>query len=160
MNWKLDDLVEWWGRVYDRTLEVAASVPPNKLDWQPAASEYSCGDIIRHLASAELMNVARLRTGRLSYPGHNEATFGRTKAEAIVYLEQSHAQAVQMLHDEGEMALEKLVPTNQGLIAGWRAMVGMLEHEIHHRSQLCSYLSQMGLKPPPLYGLYVEDLPI
>jgi uncharacterized damage-inducible protein DinB len=30
---------------------------------------------------------------------------------------------------------------------------------VHHRSQLCEYLSGMGIEPPPLYGLHVEDLP-
>ena len=33
----------------------------------------------------------------------------------------------------------------------------MIEHEIQHRSQLALYLTLMGLDPPQIYGLGVED---
>ena len=36
--------------------------------------------------------------------------------------------------------------------------MAMVEHEIHHRSQLASYLSMVGEAPPQLYGLGVEDV--
>jgi uncharacterized damage-inducible protein DinB len=159
MIFNLGDLTDWFERVYSRTLEVAQAVPALQLDWKPAGQEFSCGDIIRHIASTELMNTARLVSGELHYSGHDSADYGRTKAEVIVRLEQAHAQAMQNLQESGVEALERLVSTNQGQIAGWRVLVGMLEHEIHHRSQLCSYLSQLGIDPPPLYGLYVEELP-
>ena len=47
-----------------------------------------------------------------------------------------------------------------GEIEAWRrVMGGLIEHEVHHRSQLCEYLSANGIEPPPLYGLHAEDLP-
>ena len=159
MQWSLNDVIEWFERVYERTAEVAQAIPPEKIDWQPAPDEFSCGNIIRHIGSTELMNVARLQTGHLSYGGHSASQYGQTRAEVLAYLSHAHTQAVQMLQEGGEAALTRLVPTNQGDIPGWRVLVGMLEHEIHHRSQLCSYLSELGLPPPPLYGLYVEELP-
>ncbi len=158
MNWSLEEVIGWFERVYARTLEVAQAVPEAKIDWRPAEGEFSCGDLIRHLASTEVMNMARLESGRLVYPGHAER-LGQSKVEAIAYLEKCHAQAVEMLREGSEIGLTNPVPTNQGAIAGWRVVVGMLEHEIHHRSQLCSYLTQLGIAPPPLYGLYVEELP-
>jgi uncharacterized damage-inducible protein DinB len=36
---------------------------------------------------------------------------------------------------------------------------GLIEHETHHRSQLCEYLRQLGIEPPPLFGLHAERLP-
>lgn len=159
MNWTIEDATAWFERVYLRTLETALAVPEDKLDWRPAEGEYSCADLIRHMASTELMNVARLGSGKLVYTGHS-GSHGRSKAEVIAYLEKCHSEALKMLEQWGESALTRLVPTNQGEIAGWRVIVGMAEHEIHHRSQLCSYLSQLGIAPPPLYGLYVEELPV
>ncbi|HEX2912650.1 MAG TPA: DinB family protein [Chloroflexia bacterium] len=158
MNWTLEDAATWFERVYERTLEVARAVPEAKLEWRPAENEFTCGDLIRHIASTEVMNMARLGSGPLRYPGHAES-FGRSKAEVIAYLESCHGRAVEMLQANGEAGLTMPVPTNQGNIAGWRVLVGMIEHEIHHRSQLCSYLSQLGIAPPALYGLYVEELP-
>ncbi len=158
MEWELEEIISWWDRVYARTLEVAQAVPAEWLDWRPTPEEFSPADLIRHLASTELMNLARLGSGKLAYGGHGPE-HGRTKAEVIAYLEECHAQAVALLRQRGESGLSHPVPTNQGSIAGWRVLVGMLEHEIHHRSQLCSYLSRLGISPPPLYGLYVEELP-
>jgi uncharacterized damage-inducible protein DinB len=57
--------------------------------------------------------------------------------------------------------LEAEVKTTRGaLVPAWRILFnGLIEHEVHHRSQLCEYLSANGIEPPPLYGLHAEDLP-
>jgi uncharacterized damage-inducible protein DinB len=45
-------------------------------------------------------------------------------------------------------------------VPAWRILLnGLIEHEVHHRSQLCDYLSAAGVEPPALYGLHAEDLP-
>ena len=43
-------------------------------------------------------------------------------------------------------------------VKAWRWLMVMVEHEIHHRSQLAVYLSLMGEQPPHIFGLGVEDL--
>jgi len=57
--------------------------------------------------------------------------------------------------------LEQVIPAADGhTLPAWRRVIaGLIEHETHHRSQLCEYLRQMGLEPPPLFGLHAEDLP-
>ena len=37
--------------------------------------------------------------------------------------------------------------------------MAMVEHEIHHRSQLAAYLAELGVQPPQLFGVMVEALP-
>ncbi len=158
MEWEFEKIVGWFERVYERTWQVAQAVPPDQLDWRPASSEFSCAELIRHIGSTEVMNVQRLETGKLVYPGHRENS-GYRQSEVLAYLSNCHAQAINGLNRYGEAGLTRLIPTNHGQIEGWRVLVGLIEHEIHHRSQLCSYLSQLGTPPPPLYGLYVEELP-
>ena len=34
----------------------------------------------------------------------------------------------------------------------------MVEHEVHHRSQLDSYLAEVGVEPPQLYGYRMEEV--
>jgi uncharacterized damage-inducible protein DinB len=36
--------------------------------------------------------------------------------------------------------------------------MAMVEHEVHHRSQLASYLTMMGVEAPDVFGLGVEDV--
>ena len=36
--------------------------------------------------------------------------------------------------------------------------MSVIEHEVHHRSQLASYLEIMGVEPPQIFGLQVNDV--
>jgi uncharacterized damage-inducible protein DinB len=43
-------------------------------------------------------------------------------------------------------------------VRAWRLLLAMVVHEVHHRSQLASYLTWMGLEAPDTFGLGVEDV--
>ena len=43
-------------------------------------------------------------------------------------------------------------------LKAWRLLMAMVEHEVHHRSQLASYLMMMGVEPPQIYSLGVEEV--
>lgn len=149
---------DYFERVYQRTLEVARAVPPERIDWAPAPGELCCGELIRHLGAAALMNVRGVATGVLRYEGHATAP-GAGHVEALAYLEQCHAEALALLQALPAERLQRNIPGIWQDVPGWRRLLGMIEHEIHHRSQLCSYLTQLGIAPPALFGIYVEDLP-
>jgi uncharacterized damage-inducible protein DinB len=36
--------------------------------------------------------------------------------------------------------------------------MAMVEHEVHHRSQLDCYLAEAGVEPPQIYGWRMEDV--
>lgn len=148
----------YFERVYERTREVAQAVPPEQIDWRPVAGELSCGDLIRHIAATELMNVRAVATGELRYPGH-DATLGATHTAALAYLDECHAAAQAFLRALEPDRLWLNIPGQWQDVPGWRRLLGMIEHEIHHRSQLCSYLTLLGHDPPALFGIHVEDLP-
>jgi uncharacterized damage-inducible protein DinB len=149
---------EYFERVYGRTLEVAQAVPPEQIDWRPAAGELSCGEVIRHIASAELMHVRAVAMGEMRYPGH-DAALGATHVDALAYLGACHATARSLLQTMEPQRLQINIPGQWQDVPGWRRLLGMIEHEIHHRSQLCTYLMLLGCAPPALFGIHVEDLP-
>jgi uncharacterized damage-inducible protein DinB len=43
-------------------------------------------------------------------------------------------------------------------IAVWRVLMLMVEHEVHHRSQIASHLAELGAPRPQIYGLTLEEL--
>jgi uncharacterized damage-inducible protein DinB len=43
-------------------------------------------------------------------------------------------------------------------ITTWKWMRAMIEHEIHHRAQIYTYLGILGITTPPLYGLTSEEV--
>jgi uncharacterized damage-inducible protein DinB len=148
----------YFERVYERTLDVVRAVPSEQIEWQPAPGELTCGDLIRHIASTELMNVRAVATGELRYPGHH-AELGATHPAAVAYLAECHVAAQSLLRHMDLSRLQLNIPGHWQDVPGWRRLLGMIEHEIHHRSQLCSYLTLLGCAPPALFGIHVEDLP-
>ncbi len=45
-----------------------------------------------------------------------------------------------------------------GALSGWRLLMMMLEHEIHHRSQIDTYAGLQGWPVPDIYGRSAEQV--
>jgi len=45
----------------------------------------------------------------------------------------------------------------QGL-SGWRLLMMMLEHEVHHRSQIDAYVGLQGWPVPDIFGRSAESI--
>ena len=43
-------------------------------------------------------------------------------------------------------------------VKAWRFLMAMVEHEVHHRSQLDCYLALAGVEPPQIFGRRMEDV--
>ncbi|HEV8144460.1 MAG TPA: DinB family protein [Methylomirabilota bacterium] len=43
-------------------------------------------------------------------------------------------------------------------MSAWRFLMAMVEHEVHHRSQLDSWLALAGTEAPQLYGYRMEEV--
>lgn len=155
---RIDTFVSYLQSVRRRTLNYCRVIPEDQIDWAPRPGEMSFGDLVRHLAASEQMFVGVAAAGRWAYPGH-ERQLGATRAAALAYLEASHTSAVAALGSLGDADLGKERTALDGRpLPVWRILMLMVEHEIHHRSQIAGYLSDLGLEPPQIYGLRVEEL--
>lgn len=149
--------LSYFESVRRRTLAFCRAIPEDRIDWAPQPGALSCGDVVRHLAACEQMFVAVALTGRWAYPGH-ERSHGANLVGALAYLEACHTSAVAALGTLGDAALgQSREATGGHPIKIWRLLMLMAEHEIHHRSQLASYLSQIGVEPPELYAMALEE---
>jgi uncharacterized damage-inducible protein DinB len=152
------DFIRYFEGIRRRTLNYLQVLPPDRLDWSPKPGEFTCGDILRHLAAAESMFVGVVIEGRWKYSGH-EASGSQDLDELLRLLETGHLQAMERLGQLADDQLYELRPSIKGHpLKAWRWLMAMVEHEIHHRSQLAVYLSLMGVQPPHIYGLGVEDI--
>lgn len=150
---------KYFDSIRRRTLNYIHTLPPEQVDWSPQAGEFTCGDIIRHLAAAELMFVGAAVEGKWRYPGHEGELYPDLPA-ALAYLETSHQTALTLLATLPDEALTQPRPSLTGdqPIKAWRLLMALVEHEIHHRSQLAVYLSLLGIEPPHIFGQGVEDV--
>ena len=156
----LREFADYFDGVRRRTVGFVRTVPPDMIDWAPKPGEYTCGDIVRHLAASEAMFTGVVTDGVWRYGGHDRA-LAASLDDTLALLEARHAAARRALAaaPHGALAEERpaLEPGGRP-IRGWRVLMAMCEHEVHHRSQLASYLTVMGVEAPDVFGLGVEDV--
>lgn len=151
---------DYFEGVRRRTVGFFRALPPDRIEWSPQAGEYTAGDIIRHVAACEPMFVGAALDRPWRYAGH-EREHGATLEQALAYLDACHATAGGLLAAADDEALAAVVPSLEPgarPIRAWRLLMAMTEHEVHHRSQLASYLTWMGVEAPDVFGLGVEDV--
>jgi uncharacterized damage-inducible protein DinB len=152
--------IDYFEGVRRRTCDFFGVIPAERVDWAPKAGEYSCGDIVRHVAATEAMFVGAVVDGRWHYPGHARPA-APTLAAALARLDAVHAEASARLRGLADGVLGEARPALEPVarpVRAWRLLLAMVEHEVHHRSQLASYLTWMGLEVPDVFGLGVEDV--
>ena len=154
------DFIKYFESIRRRTLNYIRVIPPDRLAWSPKSGEFTCADIIRHIIETERMFVRVATEGHWKYESH-ESEEEQSLDALIALLESTHVQAMTKLEgfSDQNMNVPRHGPTGEGHpIKAWRWLMAMAEHEIHHRSQLAVYLSMMGIQPPHIFGLGVEDL--
>ena len=154
------EFTEYFDGVRRRTVGFFRMIPPDMIDWTPKDGEYSCGDIVRHVAVSESMFSGVVADGVWRYDGHARE-LGASLDEALAMLDARHTAAARALTKAGDVALAQVRPALEPggrPIRGWRVLMAMCEHEVHHRSQLASYLTLMGIEAPDIFGLGVEDV--
>jgi len=151
---------DYFDGVRRRTVAFFRAIPADRVDWAPKAGEYTCGDIVRHVTACERMFTGAVCDGRWTYPGHERAKAPTLEA-ALADLDVAHAECAARVRALGDGALDiPRPPLEPGAtpVRAWRLLLAMSEHEVHHRSQLASYLTWMGLEAPDIFGLGVEDV--
>jgi uncharacterized damage-inducible protein DinB len=154
------EFADYFDGVRRRTVGFFRAIPADRVDWRPRGGEYTCGDIVRHVAATERMFVGAVVDGRWGYPGHGRA-LAPTLEAALADLDAAHAACSVRLRalDAGTLAANRpALEPGARPVRAWRLLLAMVEHEVHHRSQLASYLTWMGLEAPDIFGLGVEDV--
>ena len=151
--------LDYWRGIRERTRRVVLVVPPDQMEWSPAAGKWTFGDIVRHLAGIERDMYAENVHGRPSrYAGHGRE-LAEGKDNVVAYLDTKHREAVALFGALSDDALLAKCTTPAGTpITTWKWLRAMVEHEAHHRGQLYLMLGMLGVATPPLYGLTEEEV--
>jgi uncharacterized damage-inducible protein DinB len=140
-------------------MKYVLAIPEDSIDWAPQVGEMTCGEIIRHIGAIQLMNWTVVKIREWNYPGHRRE-LGASKQKSIACLENYHQRAIQIISELDDQVLYEKVPdVNENPITAWRLLMASVEHEIHHRSQLGTYLFLLKIQSPQLFDVYFEDLP-
>jgi len=150
----IDSFLAYFESVRGRTLRVAATIPPEEVEWRYKDGGWSFGDLLRHLGATERHMFAENACGRPSaYPGHGRE-LADGYAAVMEYLARMHRESVEMLRGLSREDLERPATTPGGVqLPTWKWLRAMIEHEVHHRGQIYAMLGILGVETPPLYGL-------
>lgn len=156
----IESFISYFDGIRRRTIIFCRTLPAERMDWAPQAGEFTCGDIIRHLAASEQMFSGLAVDDRWQYGGHQRDLAPELPA-ALALLDATHVAATARLRTLDDAALnhDRAPLGGQGrpLKVG-RVLLLLAEHEIHHRSQLATYLTLMGAEAPQIYGMKLEDV--
>ena len=155
----IEPFLDYFEKIRGRTLRVARSIPPDRIDWTYRDGKFTFADIIRHLATIErYMYAENVRLRPSLYPGHGAELADGYEA-VLEFMNRMHAEAMEIFRSLSDDDLKRRCVTPGGAeIATWKWLRAMIEHEIHHRGQIYLYLGLLNISTPPIYGLTSEEV--
>ena len=146
-----------------RTERDVAALPAAAAAWRPPASGgeagWSIGQIVGHIGGSRLYFASAYRGegwiwGGVESDPDDQSTW-------LPWLRASAERYVSLLKDTPAPWLTRrieMIDTPGQALSGWRLLMMMLEHEVHHRSQIDSYASLEGWPVPDIFGRSAESI--
>jgi|SRR5215467_13778806 len=146
-----------------RTERDVAALPAAAATWRPRASEgeaaWSIGEIVGHIGSGRLYFASAYRGEGWIWP-EPESDPG-DQSTWLPWLRASANRYAALLRDTPKEWLTRrieMIDTPGRALSGWRLLMMMLEHEVHHRSQIDSYAGLEGWPVPDIFGRSYESI--
>jgi uncharacterized damage-inducible protein DinB len=160
------DLAEFWlqdlllgtlKNEHRTTKRILEAVPADKAEYRPDPISKSAMELVRHIAASDIRFLETTINAEFSTASVLSESV-KTPAEVAAWYSEDFARKFEKLTQLKGDHLMKITDF-RGLFklpAVAFLQVGM-NHTIHHRGQLSSYLRCMGAKVPSIYGESFDD---
>ena len=146
-----------------RTERDVAALPAGAAAWRrPTAGsegEWTIGQIVGHIGSSRLYFASAYRCeGWITFKPEMNPDDQRTW---LPWLQASAERFSERLKDTpGEWLTRRIetVDTPGATLSGWRLLMMMIEHEVHHRSQIDTYAGLEGWPVPDIFNRSAESI--
>jgi uncharacterized damage-inducible protein DinB len=153
------EFLNYFNKVHQRTINVVSAIPRDKVDWQFREGKFTLGDLVRHIAAANRYIFVEIARGRPSSYNGCGKDLAASYEEIVEFAERLREEDVEILSGFGEAELNRKCVTPDGVsITSWKWLRSMIEHEVHHRGQIYTYLALLKAPTPALYGLTSEQV--
>jgi uncharacterized damage-inducible protein DinB len=155
------DLAAAFRTVRKNTLQIAEEIPEDKYGFSPAPETRTVAQLLVHVSMAD--GLQRLVHGerRTTIDGFNFPSFvgallaeerkARSKAEIVELLRSTGSSFAEFLEGLGDDVLAERVGMPQGAQPAsktrFEMLMGVKEHEMHHRGQLMLIERMLGITP-------------
>ena len=135
------------------TRAIIGAIPPDRADYRPHADSRSAFDLAWHIVGAEMKYLDAIASGVFPHDLKPVPDEVRQPSDLLAWYTERFDPAMKRL--ESTTGDELLRNVDFYGLATFPAVVLVqliLNHTIHHRGQLSTYLRPMGAKVPPMYG--------
>lgn len=150
----LESQIELWRKKIRPNLEEALElVPDDKLDWAPGENMINLGQVFLHISECSDWWYDDVVKGKpaieLALPGQP-----CPPKQKIAEHMQAHWERMERFFADSPDILniiyERQAEHDHFALSGYWIFSHLLEHDIHHRSQIHHYLRILGIQPPRL----------
>jgi uncharacterized damage-inducible protein DinB len=139
------EIGERWGRLNDTIVALLDYIPEDKLDWSPRADMWDFRTILSHLSLTRASWLSR------EVVDHEEVMAGsRSRDDLRRQLRDSWAKVERFLAKERylDRVYEGSRDGEEYSFSGHWVAFHLLEHDIHHRSDIFHYLALLEIDHP------------
>ena len=135
------------------TSAVIGAIPSDRADYRPHTDSRTAFELAWHVVSAEIKYLEAIAAGVFPHDLKPVPEAVRQPSDILAWYTERFDPAVRRLEETSGDELLRIVD-----FYGLRTFpaIGLLQlimnHTIHHRGQLSTYLRPMGAKVPSLYG--------
>jgi uncharacterized damage-inducible protein DinB len=146
------------------TKRVLDRIPEDKLSWKPHPKSYSLGQLALHIASVP-GNVAALAVPDTKEASNFSQPQPRSRQEVLDTFSKSLESAKETLKKMDDARLMSTwTLTKNGKVVMSVPRIGfirsiLMNHNYHHRGQLCVYLRMLDVQVPSIYGPSADENP-
>lgn len=155
----IPSFLDYYSKIRQRTERVIASIPTDHYNWTYHKGKFTVADQIRHIAAIERYLYAETMLGRpAAYTGCGKELADGPE-QVLAFFRERHQESLAIFSSLSDEDLQQKIQTpGGGQITCWKWLRALVEHEIHHRAHLYTYLSILGVPTPPIFGLTSEQV--
>jgi uncharacterized damage-inducible protein DinB len=146
------DILPTWKLVNGTLIELVNFVPDDRMEWSPKPELWSFHHLFLHLAEAreQWMNRA-IHDGETDIDVYKNVD---SKEEIKTAFVATWERIVRSFSDQGKLdaRYRDRLWAGAPLRSGHWVAFHLLEHDIHHRADILTYLALLGAKTPPELG--------
>ncbi|MBI3949463.1 MAG: DinB family protein [Acidobacteria bacterium] len=154
-------LISYKNKLRGRTMDLLKKAPEDRLGWRPVPGALSLGQLIHHIGQADMAWTKVLRgdwsLGQFLYVRRGMdllEVIGEVDSlsDELETLEITHQELVKWIAAQTDEDLDRVYEGAEWTVTGRDIVLGLCEHESHHRGQIVTYLRLLEVKDPQPWG--------
>ncbi len=157
----IDAFLRYFDSLHRRTMRDIAALPAEADGWTPATGDgenaWGINTIVGHICGSRLYFASAYLDRGWIGPGARDTS---SREKWLPALEASAAELKALLAGTPTEWLDRKITMidTDGQLSGWRILMMMVEHEVHHRSQIDTYAGANGWEVPQIFGRAAEQI--